>query len=58
MRSTNPATGEVFAEFANHTAAEVEAIVAAAHEAQATWRTVPLTEREHCLQRLAVLLEE
>lgn len=42
---TDPATGEVTTQVAMAGADEVDAAVAAAKEAYATWRTSPLTQR-------------
>ncbi|HSM51039.1 MAG TPA: aldehyde dehydrogenase family protein, partial [Thermoanaerobaculia bacterium] len=58
IASVNPATGETLATFSPHTAAEVEARLAAAAAAAGLWRRTPLAERTAVLARAAVLLEE
>ncbi|HYP72631.1 MAG TPA: NAD-dependent succinate-semialdehyde dehydrogenase, partial [Microbacterium sp.] len=56
---TNPATGETLATYPTATDAEVEAAVAAAHEAFATWgRTSTPAERAALLRRAAELHRE
>ncbi|SNC71836.1 succinate-semialdehyde dehydrogenase / glutarate-semialdehyde dehydrogenase [Kytococcus aerolatus] len=52
-RTQNPATGELVEEFAEHSAEEVEQVLATAHEAASTWPTVPLEERAALLARVA-----
>lgn len=54
--STNPATGEIFARFDLHGAADVDATLAAARRAQNDWRCSLTTERSAVLRALAVLL--
>jgi succinate-semialdehyde dehydrogenase / glutarate-semialdehyde dehydrogenase len=56
MQSINPATGELIAEYAEHTAAEVEAILDRAARAFAGWRRTPVAERAQALSRVAALL--
>ena len=56
--STNPATGAQIAEYPEHSAAEVEAIVATAHAAHRSWSALPVSKRAEMLARLAQLLEE
>jgi aldehyde dehydrogenase (NAD+) len=53
----NPATGTLQAEVPLGGAPEVDAAVAAARDASATWRAVPMGERMAILHRLADLLE-
>jgi len=55
---TNPATGEVLAEVAFATAADVDRTVRAAHEAFLKWRDVPVVDRVQVLYRFKTLLEE
>ena len=57
MRSINPATGEEFARFPLHDAAEVERRLAAAHAAVAIQRRTPLAERAAKLRRAGEILE-
>ncbi len=56
MQSINPATGELIAEYAEHTAAEVEAILGRAAQAFAGWRRTPVADRAQGLGRVAALL--
>jgi len=58
MLSVDPATEAVLARFAVHTAAEVEATIAAADAAQHEWRDRVFSERGTALRRLAALLRE
>jgi malonate-semialdehyde dehydrogenase (acetylating)/methylmalonate-semialdehyde dehydrogenase len=46
---TNPATGEVIAEFPQATPEEARQAVEAAHQAFQTWRNVPMRERAYML---------
>lgn len=57
--SINPANGEVWAQFAEATEADVEQAVTAAHEAfhQGPWPKMTPSERGRYLRRLAELLE-
>lgn len=55
--SVNPATGETLAEFAAHTATEVEARIARAAAAAPGWRRTPVAQRAAMVARLAELLE-
>lgn len=57
LRSTNPATGEVLAEFASHTAAEVETRLSLADAAARRWRATPVSERANVVARLGALLD-
>src|ERR1700726_1660229 len=54
--SINPATGKVLAHIAIDGAAQVDAAVARAQEAQAKWAAVPGAERARVLHRAAQLL--
>lgn len=54
----NPTTEEVLTTFDDHTDAEVEAIVDAAHTAFADWRRRPLKERADVIREIASLLRE
>ena len=56
--STNPATGAQIADYPEHSAAEVDAIVATAHAAHRSWSALPVSKRAEMLARLAQLLEE
>jgi succinate-semialdehyde dehydrogenase/glutarate-semialdehyde dehydrogenase len=55
--STDPATGEVVATFAEHTPAEVEERLAGAAAAFVSWRGRPFAERARCLAGAAGLFE-
>ncbi|WP_077554882.1 aldehyde dehydrogenase [Rhodanobacter sp. B04] len=52
-----PATGAVFAHCADSSAADVDAAIAAASRAAASWANAPAERRAQCLQRLADLIE-
>ncbi len=52
----NPATGELIGEFPLSSQADVDAAVAAAHQAYVTWRLVPAPKRAEILFRAAELL--
>ncbi|MFC3492696.1 L-piperidine-6-carboxylate dehydrogenase [Glycomyces rhizosphaerae] len=54
----SPATGEVLARTVEHTEADVDAAVAAAHEAFLTWRDVPAPVRGNLVKRWGRLLTE
>jgi succinate-semialdehyde dehydrogenase/glutarate-semialdehyde dehydrogenase len=56
-RSIDPATGELLAEHPAHQRTDVEALLAAAHAAHRSWRTVALAERSVALARLADVFE-
>lgn len=56
--SINPATGETLAELRCAGAAEIDAAVARAREAQARWGARPGAERGRILQRAALLLRQ
>jgi succinate-semialdehyde dehydrogenase/glutarate-semialdehyde dehydrogenase len=58
QRSTNPATGEVVAEFEEHTEDEVAGAVAAAAKRFETWRDRPYAERGAPLRAAAERLED
>ncbi len=55
--SVNPATGDVLAEIADHTAAEIERLVSRAAAAAPRARATPLAQRTAMLRRLADLLD-
>ncbi|MCP2625466.1 NAD-dependent succinate-semialdehyde dehydrogenase [Mycolicibacterium smegmatis] len=57
-RSTNPATGDVLAEFDTTTDDQVAAAIAAADEAFRSWRTTPLDERTDVVRTVGKLLRE
>ena len=57
MKSINPATGEEIASYPEHTAEEVEALLARARGAATRWRDVPMGERAAALSRLGDALE-
>jgi betaine-aldehyde dehydrogenase len=56
--SVNPATGEVLAEFRCAGAAEIDAAIARAREAQVMWGATPGAERARLLRRAADLLRQ
>jgi malonate-semialdehyde dehydrogenase (acetylating)/methylmalonate-semialdehyde dehydrogenase len=55
---TNPSTGEVIAHVPFATAAEVDRVVRAAHEAFLRWREVPVVDRVQVMYRYKALLEK
>ncbi|MEO8336290.1 MAG: NAD-dependent succinate-semialdehyde dehydrogenase [bacterium] len=57
MASVNPATGETLAEFAEHSAADVEAKLALAADVALRWRFTPIQERAAVVARLGTLLD-
>ncbi|WP_243359784.1 NAD-dependent succinate-semialdehyde dehydrogenase [Fundidesulfovibrio terrae] len=58
MQSINPATGQLVAEYPEHTPAQVEAILAGNHTALRCWRTHSVRERAACLHKAADILAE
>ncbi len=58
LTSTNPATGEVVAEYDEHADAEVRALVAEAHDRQVEWRRTGFAHRAEILRTAADLLEQ
>jgi succinate-semialdehyde dehydrogenase / glutarate-semialdehyde dehydrogenase len=58
LRSVDPATGDEVARYRALTATEVDAALAAAHEAQRAWRGTSLDERARLLTAAARLLRE
>jgi succinate-semialdehyde dehydrogenase/glutarate-semialdehyde dehydrogenase len=58
LRSVNPATGELTAEFQPHSISEINAAVAAAHTAFEKWRRVKIELRAEKLHSLAKILRE
>lgn len=57
MKSTNPATGEVFAEYSLHDDQMVERRIARAAETFTHWRATSFGERSRLFQKLAHLLK-
>ncbi len=55
---TNPATGEVIAQVAYATAAQVDRVARHAHEAFLKWREVPVVDRVQTFYRYKLLLEK
>lgn len=53
IRSINPATGKVIAEYELHSPEYVEAALQSAAVAQASWRKVPIAERVELLRSIA-----
>ena len=58
LPDVNPATGQVIAEIAESGPEDVDAAVAAASRAFASWRRTPAEERSRLLLRVAELIEE
>jgi succinate-semialdehyde dehydrogenase/glutarate-semialdehyde dehydrogenase len=58
LRSINPATGELAAEFAPHSIVEINDAVISAHAAFKRWRHVDLAVRAEKLRNLAKILRE
>jgi succinate-semialdehyde dehydrogenase / glutarate-semialdehyde dehydrogenase len=58
LRSVDPATGDEVATYPSFTATEVDAALAAAHEAQRAWRGTSFDERARLLTGAARLLRE
>ena len=58
QETTNPATGEVIAEFPSATKEEAREAVAAAHRAFQTWKDVSLRDRARYLFRMHAKFEE
>ncbi|WP_069131306.1 aldehyde dehydrogenase family protein [Rhodohalobacter halophilus] len=56
MKSINPATGEVIAEYQPHTNAEVDQILNNSEEAFREWQSVPFSERSDLLKRAGEIL--
>lgn len=57
MKSINPATGEVVAEYQEHTDQEVEQRIAAAHQAFTQWRNWSFSDRADLMAKAAEALE-
>jgi acyl-CoA reductase-like NAD-dependent aldehyde dehydrogenase len=57
FESRDPTTGEVIAQYQEHTAAEVESCLARAWSGWKSWSATPLAERTDFLNRLADVLE-
>jgi succinate-semialdehyde dehydrogenase/glutarate-semialdehyde dehydrogenase len=55
---TNPATGEVVAEYATATDQELLTAISAADQQFAAWKNSPLAERANMVRRVAELFEE
>ncbi|MGL3823018.1 aldehyde dehydrogenase family protein [Sphingopyxis sp. R3-92] len=53
----NPATGEVFAQAPDATAADLDAAVAAATRAFPAWRDTPVADRKACLVKAADIID-
>ena len=58
MRSINPLNGEVIADYPEHTDAEVDARLDAAHQAFLAWRRVPFGERAVAMRAAADQLDQ
>ena len=57
FKSMNPATGEMLAEFAAHTPAEVDEMLAVASVGAQRWRRTAMAERAAVVARLGALLD-
>ncbi|HWK52740.1 MAG TPA: NAD-dependent succinate-semialdehyde dehydrogenase [Hyphomicrobiales bacterium] len=57
LQSYNPATSQLIAEYPEMSQQELDAIITAADDANATWSTTPFAERAAVLDRVAVMLE-
>ena len=57
LKSINPATGEVLATIEPHTAQQVDARLARAHEARVRWRAATFAERGAIMTKAAAILE-
>ncbi len=55
---TDPSTGEVVETFDHATDDEIEAALAASHQAYGTWKDVPIAERAEVVKRVAALFGE
>src|SRR5262245_33274871 len=58
IRSINPSTNEVVAQFEAHTAEEVDHALDDAVSAQQEWSTLPINERAEMVRRLAEEIRE
>jgi succinate-semialdehyde dehydrogenase / glutarate-semialdehyde dehydrogenase len=56
--SVNPATGERLAEYPQHTAAEIDAMLERVAAAQRRWSGIDIETRARCLRSLAAVLRE
>ncbi|HSL25539.1 MAG TPA: NAD-dependent succinate-semialdehyde dehydrogenase [Acidimicrobiia bacterium] len=57
MQSINPTTGEVIADYPEHSWEEVDSRLVAAHRAFSSWRRVPFTARGELMRAVAERLE-
>ena len=57
MKSVNPATGETFATYPEHTTEQVQAAIAAAHQAYGAYRRTPFAQRRAWMNAAADVLE-
>src|SRR4051812_46530518 len=57
IATTNPATGETVRTFSAHSASDVDARVARAHETFQRWSRTPLADRVKVVSRAAELLD-
>jgi succinate-semialdehyde dehydrogenase/glutarate-semialdehyde dehydrogenase len=58
MKSINPATEEVIADYAEHTPAQIEAVLESAPKAFARWRLASIGERGSLMSHAAAVLRE
>ncbi|MEP6618659.1 MAG: NAD-dependent succinate-semialdehyde dehydrogenase [bacterium] len=58
IRSINPATGAILAEFAELSPSEIDQRIARAHEAATRWRNTPVADRAQVVAQLGALLEQ
>lgn len=57
MQSINPATGQLIADYEEHSSGQVSAIIDEAHESFLSWRGWPFAERARILEKVADQLE-
>jgi succinate-semialdehyde dehydrogenase / glutarate-semialdehyde dehydrogenase len=58
VKSVNPATEEVIADYPEHTPAQIEAVLESAQKAFAQWRSASIGERGSLMSRAATVLRE
>jgi acyl-CoA reductase-like NAD-dependent aldehyde dehydrogenase len=58
LTTTDPATGDVLAEYRTHTDDEIDGLLARAHAAAAHWGKADLDERRQVLERFAAVLRQ
>lgn len=58
MKSINPFTGKVFAEYENHSREQLEHIVSETGQAFKTWKDIPFRKRSTTIKKMAARLRE